>query len=1116
MSPKIGRRGMDIAGISPHTRRHELTLSVAVALASVVVPAEAGAAVYTQPITGVASHDAPGGTGSYNPGYTVASSGSTTTYTLSKGDSIVIESTDPQVVGAGISSSPSSTVIDATAGGVSISATRDVPATGGNAGSAAGLYVSSPQSDPMSLTVNGPISITANDKNSKGSNGIYGNTYPLWADDFGSITINGDTTLNASTPGYGHVIYLTGNGSRITINGNLTAESDSNSTNYAIMGDGRSVLHVTGNVDLTANGVYPSDNVNGIWNPSVSARTEMGGNLNLYAIAHGSTVMGIRNNGYVGVSGDTTITAMGNRSAFGVNAGHRLSKTEFHGDTTITVQGGRNTFGDTVGVYNFGGNGGNGYMFFGGDLTITATNGTFEGDSDVFGIDNNGRMTLATAGTVARLQPTGNQGSHSAYGIRNGLSFTAASDVDITVSEKAGATYGVLNTGTADFNGALSIAKATDSTAADHYGVVTRPSSGASATTNINQSGGHDVAIQGNVLTGSNSDGYTGTLNLKLDTSNSWFNGLVLADTDGSVGATNLAVNNGARWIAGNDGDGAMLTDFGAGSFSLGSGSAIDLAAGWGTFAPGSVPTYSLHTVQIDSSAPTGTSVSLADGADFTLLSDVRNGKADQVVFGSGVTSFTTQGTQGVRIAYDPALDDTSWINATTLQKGTTILASSPIVIVDASAAAGGTASFLATAGVPEPWSGTYQNALVRFTYVPQVSLSPDRKQILLTGIDIAGNGSSPPSGGGATTNADSGNGTTAGGSTTAGPAITTTEMTDAGTPPLTDDASLPSGATADPTTGNPAMTPSTGVLVAGDAALALSNLWQINERAVSRHSEASRLDDAPASSASWVDVDGDHLKGDGIDHRAYRQHATNVSAGLEWRADADEGRGVLGAVYTHTLSRANLQDGTADLRGDSVGLYGTWNASGGWFADAVARIGRLSDSYTSRDAFGVTSGHYHTRAANLSVRAGRRFRGEHGGYIEPQVQAAYGSVGSFEYTASDRVRFDVDHNRTFQSRVGVLFGQSFFLGPTLTGDAYARISVVHTVGDHPDLTASLDGGVLPVLLPVRHTTTREVMVGGRVAFGLTWSAYAEAGHTSRTDVQSGGWRASAGVRVNF
>lgn len=113
------------AGAMLQARKHELALSVAVALTSVVVPAEAAATVYTQPVTGVASNDAPGGTGGYNPGYTITSNGGTPTYVLASGDSINVESADTQVTGVSVTSSSSSTVIDATAGNVSINATRD-------------------------------------------------------------------------------------------------------------------------------------------------------------------------------------------------------------------------------------------------------------------------------------------------------------------------------------------------------------------------------------------------------------------------------------------------------------------------------------------------------------------------------------------------------------------------------------------------------------------------------------------------------------------------------------------------------------------------------------------------------------------------------------------------------------------------------------------------------------------------------------------------------------------------------------------------------------------------------------------------------------------------------
>ena len=1079
----------------------------------------APATTYTATLTGTSADT------SYN---TSTDANGNLVYAFANGDSVKVESANTNVYGVDIESSSSSVILNATAGNLSILATRDVPSTGTTGGAAVGVYASSPQGASKSVTINGPVSVTAVDNNSwtqRIGGTIYGNALALWADNYGSITINGDTTLKASTPGYGHVIYLTGNGSSITINGNLTAESDSNSTDYAIEGEGRGVLKVTGNVDLTANGVYPSDNVNGIWNGSVSAHTEIDGYLKLYAIAHGSTVMGIRNNGYIYVGGPATVTAIGNRTAFGVNAGHRLSKTTFNGDATISAQGGSSPFGATTGVYNNGGNGGNGYMVFGGNLDITATNGTFEGDSDVYGINNTGNMSLTKAGSKTQIQATGTQGSHSAFGIANSLSLNVASNVAITVSEVAGATYGVVNYGTANFTGGLSTAVAAGSKAASNYGVVTRSAGSSVATTNVNQGTSNNVTIQGDILTNSKS-GFAGVLNLNLDTSSSWLDGLVLADTDGTVGQANVSLSNGGSWIV--TGTGTLSTNFGTGTLNVGSGGVIDMAASWGTFSPSSVPSYSLRTLQVNGS---GASVSLADGAVFTLLSDIRNGQADEVVFGSGIRSFSAQGTQAVRIAYDPVLSSTSWINATMLQNGTTIAASSPIVIVDASAAANGTASFLGVKGLTSQWSTTYENALVRFSYVPDVRLSSDGKQIVLTGIDILGNGSSGTSGGSTSSSSSGGSSTVSGGtsssagtsstSSTGTTATTGTASTSSSGTGTTNEEGTGSGvATAGSTTATTGsatiITPSTGVLAAGDATLALANIWQIEEQSVSRHSEALRADDASMTSGVWTDVDGGDFVGNSVDGRTYRQSETSASFGAEQRTDFDGGRNVAGLVYTHTQSHASLQDGRADLRADSLGAYGTWVSNSGVFADVMARVGQLRNSYSSMDAFGTSAGRYHTSAASASVRVGRRFEGARGGYIEPQWQAAYGSISGHHYTASDQVRFDVKQNHSFLTRAGVLVGKTFVLSPGVTGDVYTRVSVIHTVGGQANVTASLDGGSVPVDLPTHSGTAGEAVAGVHVGLGRTWSAFAEAGDTSRNGAIAGGWHVAAGVRMSL
>jgi outer membrane autotransporter protein len=795
--------------------------------------------------------------------------------------------------------------------------------------------------------------------------------------------------------------------------------------------------------------------------------------------------MGIRNQGNLRINGNATITATGPRSAYGIDNRHRTARTYVGGDLTVSVVNTTNytPFGNPVGVSNTYGVAD--FLTVGGATNISVSAATTD-----YAITSNGTTSFTNAAKVVTLRTS-----------------TSCSTCDVFGAQNTG---GVLT-----FAGGLDVAETTSGTG-HRYAIWNVAQNAVDATVNVNQNNNQPVNIDGDVLTGNVTDATTGTVYhgttaLNLDTSTSYLKGLVLGYTQ--TGSAKLSFTNGASWMP--TGIGTLATDFGTGNLAIGSGSAIDMAGSWGAFSVGSVPSHSLRTLQVDSTSSGGASVSLSDGAVVTLLSDVRNGQADKVVFGGGIKAFSAQGTQNIRIAYDPVLDDTSWVNATAMQKGVTIAASSPIVIVDASAAANGTASFLGAAGLTSQWGTTYQNALVRYSYVPVVSLSADHKQILLTGIDILGSGgssttgtSTPTSSGssGTSTSTSTGTSTTPSGSSVIG---TTSTGSSATTPPVTSTVNFAAQ-------GNDAVTPSTGVLVAADAAFALANVWQIDDQAVSRRSESARLGQVSGASGAWMDTDTGDFTGQTGDGRSYRQRRTNVSIGAERLSEFDGAQNALGLVYTHTDSHASLQDGSADLRGDSIGVYDSWNSRHGVFADATVRVGQLRDSYTSTDAFGSTSGHYRPLAASISARAGWRYRDEGGGYIEPQVQAAYGSIGSSSYVASDQVHFDVSRNRTFLTRAGVLIGQTFAPVAAVTGDMYLRVSGVHTVGSRTNLTASLDGGSVPVSLPSRHGTAGEVAVGAHIALAGRWSVYAEAGQVSKSDAVAGGWRASAGVRASF
>ncbi|GLQ87438.1 autotransporter outer membrane beta-barrel domain-containing protein [Dyella flagellata] len=1064
-------------------RRKAIPVSILATLAALTV-SKAKSTTYTTTLAGTSADT------SYN---SFKDASGNLVYRFANGDSINTTDSGANVYGVDLENSSPKVILQAGsngAGQLSFSSVR--PVTG-----VWGVVNTVNVNNGANLTVNGNSNIFAKTADVWNSTAI-----GLHVND-STATFNGTTSVSTYTPGYSQAVSI--NRSFVTFNGDVsfTAQARGSMTSALyISGGGYGNVVINGNATVQGLGIWPNDNVHGIYNDNVNTRLTINGNLSLVAASYGSTVMGIRNQGNLRINGNASIAASGPRSAYGIDNRHATARTYVGGDLTVSVTNttGYTPFGNPVGVSNTYGM--NDYLTVGGAANISISAVTAD-----YAITNNGVMSFTNAAKTVTLRASAN---------------CPACDV-----------IGALNSGgPLTFAGGLDVAVTTNGTG-HRYAIWNVAANGVDATVNVNQGSHQPVNIDGDVLTGNVTDTttgtvYMGTTALNLDTGTSYLKGLVLGYTQS--GSAKLSLTNGASWMP--TGTGVLATDFGAGSLVVGAGSAIDMAGSWGTFARGSVPSYSLRTLQIGSTGSGGASVSLSDGAVFTLLSDVRHAQADKVVFGSGVKSFTAQGTQGIRIAYDPALDDTSWVNASAIQNGVTITAPSPIVMVDASSAASGTASFLGAAGLTSQWGTTYENALVRYSYVPVVSLSSDRKQILLTGIDILGNGS----GTGSSTGTGTGTTTGVGSSTSSGSGGTSTTPSSSGagtsgtpsagssnpppsTPPSTTPPATPPPATtpgSDTVPSNVAVTPSTGVLVAGDAALALANAWQIDDQAVSRRSESGRLSQLTGTSGAWVDTDVGDFTGLSSDSRSYRQHRASASFGVERLSDFDGGRNALGLVYTHTDSRASLENGSADLRGDSIGVYDTWNSRHGVFADAVVRVGRLRDSYTSTDAFGSASGHYRPLAASVSARAGWRYQADDGGYVEPQVQAAYGSIGSSSYVASDQVHFDVSRNHALLTRAGVLIGQAFAPAASIKGDMYLRVSAVHTVGSHPNITASLDGGAVPVNLPSRHGTVGEIAAGAHFALAGRWSVFAEAGQVSKSDAVPGGWRASAGVRASF
>lgn len=1035
--------------------RKRLSLSITAALMVGVAtwPAVSGAVLYIEPVTGVADNDEPGGTGGYNPGYDIADEDGTLHYRFADGDRIEVEDVGRDVHAVSIASGNPPVALDVADGG-----TLDLSAIRGQTGTwglAVGIL-----NDGNSVTVNGDTKIfaRADDEVQPVSSGS--GAHAVIVRGGGSVVFNGATDFHARSPGYARAVW-TSERSSIVFNGPTNILAESRGTLDAVYNSDLSSITFNGDTTIAARGIWPSDNSHAIYNDGVNSRLTVNGNLALTTVSQGSTAFGVRNQGIMEVNGDTTVNVEGPRSSHGIANTHRLARMIWRGDVDVRVRGGSYVpFGNPSGISNVRTPGA--YMRYEGAVNVDVASAA-ETDG------------IISSGTIEFTSPTAP------------VSLTVASSCD------GCNVYAIHNFGLLSVAGGLTVnASATGSGGA--YSIWSLAGT-QDAVVSVNQAGGQRVQLTGDVVTATDPDnGFRGAAEINLDTADSYLRGLVSGWTGASTGQAVLAFSNGATWTP--QGTGTLSNDFGSGSLTLGNAGSIDMAGYWGSFAPSSIPTHAYRTLLIDSSNSSGASVSLGDGARFQLLSDITgiNGtaSADKIVFGSGITSFSATGTQGVSIVYDPVLDDSSWVNAATLRSGTTIQAAKPIEIVDASAAAGGSATFAAATGLDGEWSGTYENDLVQFTYTPQVGLSADGKKIVLSGISIQGSES----------------GTSAGsGGSSSGSGIDT--VTDTDTVSGSD-----SGSGTGTVAGVASIRPSETVLSAADAADSMVNLWHASGQASVQQLRNRARQQGTDRASVWVEGDSGELSADTAHARDYRQNYGGLTVGADRGFARDASSGTIGFTVGQVRSTANYEQGKGELTGTTLGLYSGWVADSGPYLLLGADASLLENRYSARDSENrEIVGKYRTQAARTYAESGYPIKLGNGYYLEPQLGLSVGVIRGSRHTTRNGVQIDQDRQVSSVVRTGVELGKTL-QGAGINGGLYVRASALRYQGDELDINASKDGGSIAADTADRNGIEHEFVLGGDIGFGPT-NLFLEASEASGVDTKRN-WAVQAGLRHSW
>lgn len=165
----------------------------------------------------------------------------------------------------------------------------------------------------------------------------------------------------------------------------------------------------------------------------------------------------------------------------------------------------------------------------------------------------------------------------------------------------------------------------------------------------VNQGGGHQILLTGDIATGLGTSGSANQINVNLDNTSSYLRGHV----DNSYGEIHLAVTDGARWQPTKDGDTSSKFNTN-GSFQIDNGGMIDLA--WWNNRTDWNPEDIYRTFTVDKAT-------FGDGAVIRVNSNVATDSADKVIVGSADGT----GLQYVEIGYDPIINSLTGQDSVTL-----------------------------------------------------------------------------------------------------------------------------------------------------------------------------------------------------------------------------------------------------------------------------------------------------------------------------------------------------------------------------------------------------------------------------------------------------------------
>ena len=156
-----------------------------------------------------------------------------------------------------------------------------------------------------------------------------------------------------------------------------------------------------------------------------------------------------------------------------------------------------------------------------------------------------------------------------------------------------------------------------------------------------------------------------------------------------------------------------------------------------------------------------------------------------------------------------------------------------------------------------------------------------------------------------------------------------------------------------------------------------------------------------------------------------------------------------VGVALTRTEGNSTFAAGSGENNHTGLAIYGSYLSDSGSFVDLIAKYARLDNEFKTVGT-GVGDADYKENAYSLSAEYGKRFTGDNGFWIEPQVELTYGTVGSVDYLTNKGYSVHKDSTDSLVGRLGFALGKNI-----KQGNVYVRASYLYDFDGESTVTMS-------------------------------------------------------------